>query len=227
MNEKKFKSLPSPALRMFRAVIFDMDGVVIDSEESHILSEKKAFSKYGIKIKSNELREYSGTTAKYMFSMLIEKYNLDAVPDDILNEKNKWIYDYVKEKAVLFRGFSELVRELKRMKVKTALASSSPKKLVEFVVKNYNLRSVFNAVVSGDDVAKSKPDPEIFLLAARLLGIKPEDCAVIEDAVTGVVSAKSAGMYCIAVTNTFPKEKLKIADLIIRSLEELKDKFHE
>ncbi len=115
----------------------------------------------------------------------------------------------------------EFIKSLRENGFKIALASSGPGKNIRLILQGLGIENYFDAVVSGEDVTEGKPNPQCFLLAAQKLGITPKDCIVIEDAVAGVAAAGSAGMHCIAITNTHPAEKLKPADLIVDSLEKI------
>ncbi|GAI34174.1 unnamed protein product, partial [marine sediment metagenome] len=103
--------------------------------------------------------------------------------------------------------------------VKMALASSTPMENIRLITGSLGIANCFQAIVTGHEVTEGKPSPQVFLLAAQRLGVEPENCVVVEDAVAGVTAAKRAGMHCLAITNTHPKQSLKQADLIVDSLE--------
>jgi len=139
---------------------------------------------------------------------------------------------FVKEKDVLFReivsknvaafpGAVELIRSLKKGGGKIAVGSSSPTETVHLIVEKLGVKDDFDTIVCGNEVTEGKPNPQIFLLAAKKLGAEPCKCVVIEDAVVGVAAAKNGGMRAVAVTNTHLREALKDADLIVDSLTEL------
>jgi beta-phosphoglucomutase-like phosphatase (HAD superfamily) len=113
------------------------------------------------------------------------------------------------------------MRSLAGKGYKMAVASSAPLKNIELIIKGLQLESCCPVIINERDVIRGKPDPQAFLMAAERLGVKPQSCLVIEDAVAGVAGAKKAGMAVIAVTNTHPAENLKQADLIVDSLEEV------
>ena len=118
-------------------------------------------------------------------------------------------------------GVIRLINSLNEHGFKIALASSAPIENIRLVTQGLGIDDFFQAIVSGQEVAEGKPSPQGFLLAAQRLGVAPDNCIVIEDAVAGVTACQRAGMHCIAVTNTHPRERLAEADLIVDTLEEL------
>ncbi len=205
---------------MIKAIIFDMDGVIADSEELHSKAEKKVMSYYGIKISDEELEKYIGTTAKYMFERLIKKYQLETNFKKIRAEKNKILFPLLKKKLKAIKGVIPFIMNLKKMKIRLALASSSHKKVIKLVLNKLKLKNCFEVITSADDIKKSKPDPEIFLQTAAKLKLKPEECLVIEDAELGVKAAKKAGMRCIGYKNrhsSFGNQNLAKADFIVNN----------
>jgi len=116
-------------------------------------------------------------------------------------------------------GAIELMKSLRENGFAVALASSAPIENIRLVMRELGIEDSFHAIVSGREVKEGKPSPQGFLLAAEKLGVEPKDCIVIEDAVAGVTAAKKAGMRCIAVTNTHPRESLMEADLVVSTLE--------
>ena len=207
---------------MIRAVIFDMDGVIVESENAHVEAEKQVLSKYGISISADELHEYAGTTAKKMFTELIEKYKLKVKVERILREKEQILFKFLEEDAQPTKGIIELLVKLKGRNMKLCIGSSSPMKQIEYVLKKLSITCLFDCAVGSDDIIHSKPDPEIFLKAAARLGLKPQECLVVEDAKLGVEAAKRAGMKCIGFKNpNSGHQDLSKADIVIDSFSEL------
>jgi beta-phosphoglucomutase family hydrolase len=201
---------------MIRAVIFDMDGVIAETERAHIDAEKQTMLKYGIKITEEELHKYTGTTAKSMFMDLIKKYELDTTFDRIFNEKEKILFKLLNEDVTPTKGVIDLLHRLREVGIKLGLASSSHKRLVEFVLKKLKITDLFDSIVSAEDAAKSKPDPEIFLLSAHMLKVDPTECCVVEDSRLGVEAAKTAKMKCLGFQNpNSGSQDLSKADLIV------------
>jgi beta-phosphoglucomutase family hydrolase len=207
---------------LIRAVIFDMDGVIVESESAHVEAEKQVLLKHGISISADELHEYAGTTAKAMFTDLIRKYKLKVEVESILLEKEQILFEFLEEDAEPTKGIMELLLRLKERNVKLCIGSSSPMKQIEYILKKLNIGCLFDYAVGSDNILHSKPDPEIFLKAAAGLGLKPQECLVVEDAKLGVEAAKRAGMRCIGYKNpSSGHQDLSKADIVINSFSQL------
>jgi beta-phosphoglucomutase family hydrolase len=186
---------------LIKAVIFDLDGVIVESENAHIEAEKQIFLKYGLAVSAGELHRYTGTTAKVMFTEFIAKYKLATTFEELNLQKEKILLNLLKQDAEPTKGVLSLIRELKRRGIKLAIGSSSTRNLVNYILKKLNITCLFDCIIAAEDVEHSKPNPEIFLKAAEELGVSPSQCLVIEDAQLGVEAAKSAGMKCIGYRN--------------------------
>ena len=207
---------------MIEAVIFDLDGVIVQSEDAHIEAEKQTFLKYGVSVSAEELHKYTGTTAKAMFTELIAKYKLDTTFEEINLQKEKILLKLLKEDAAPTKGVIILIQELKQRGIKLAIGSSSTRILVEYVLKKLNITHLFDSVIAAEDVEHSKPNPEIFLKAAMNLGVDPSQCLVIEDAQLGVEAAKRAGMKCVGYSNPHSgNQDLSKADIVIDDFSKL------
>ena len=202
-----------------KAVIFDMDGVIIDSEPIHVLAERAVIEKYGIFADQKDWESFKGKTAVKIFSEVINKYKVQGVSaGQMADEKlTKYLELFNSFDIKLFDGCMDTLEYLQH-KYLVALTTSSHYKLQQAVFKKFKLGKYFKVVVTGDMVTKGKPDPEPYLLTVSKLGLKPVDCLVIEDSDNGVTSAKLAGIRTIAITNTFSRERLCQAEVIIDSL---------
>ncbi len=201
---------------MIRAVIFDMDGVIVDSEPLHIEAEKQILRKYGVEISTDELRTYTGTTAEFEFTDLIRKYRLNTTVDRLFREKETILFRLLEEQTKPIKGVVRLIKSLKRHGLKLAIASSGHRKLVHYFLKRLRIANHFDSVICAEDITRSKPDPEIFFKAAKSLGLDPAECTVIEDSTLGVEAAKSAGIKCLAFRNpNSGNQDLSKADLVI------------
>lgn len=197
-------------------VIFDLDGVIVESEDAHIEAERQTFLKYHVLVSVEELHRYTGTTAKAMFTALIAKYKLDTTFEEINRQKEQILFRLLDQDAEPTRGVLSLIQKLKRKGIRLAVGSSSTRKLVDYVLKKLNIASMFDCVIAAEDVEHSKPNPEIFLRAATELGVKPDQCLVIEDSELGVEASKSAGMKCIGYYNPHSgNQNLSKADISI------------
>ena len=207
---------------MMKAVIFDLDGVIAETEHIRIQAEKQAMLKYGVKISEDELHQYTGTTAKQMFTELIRKYKLNTTFDKIFKEKEEILFRLLEKDVRPTKGVIELLRKLKQMKLKLGIASSSHKRLINYILRRLEIRHLFDSVIGAEDITHSKPNPEIFLMCAKTLNANPVECLVVEDAKLGVEAAKTAEMKCLGYRNpSSGKQDLSKADLITDDLSKL------
>lgn len=206
---------------MIKAIIFDMDGVIIDSEPLHIKLERELFKNLGLNISHEEHLSFVGSTSHYMWDAVKNKYNLPYTVEELVEADRTKYLNYISSPEGSIKpidGVNELIKELHSCGLKLAVASSSPIDVIELVVKTLKLDKYFDVLVTGDYVDKSKPEPDIFLYAANKLGVKPDECVVIEDSYNGVQAAKKAGMKIIGFINpNSGKQDLSSADLLISS----------
>ena len=185
-----------------RAFIFDMDGVIIDSEPIHRQVHKEIMNTLGVNISKGELALYAGATNEYIFTKLKERYGIKESVSELMDYKSKLIINKVKEESLEpINGIRELLNALRKNNIKTAIGSSSPRSLIEAVIDKFNLHGAFDCIVSGEEVERSKPYPDVYIEVSKKLGINPEKCIVVEDSHNGVQAAKSAGMKCIGFDN--------------------------
>ena len=215
MNNKLHSQLLVCGGMEIRAVIFDFDGVIAETEHIHIQAEKQTMLKYGVKISEDELHEFTGTTARYMFTELIRRYGLSTTYDEIFNEKDKTMFKLLENDVQPTRGVIELLWRLKKKNIKLGIGSSSHRKLITYVLKKLEIENLFEAVIGAEDITYGKPNPEIFLKCARMLGTDPAQCLVVEDAALGLQAAKAAGMICLGYRNPHSgKQDLAKADFV-------------
>ncbi|MCR4368492.1 MAG: HAD family phosphatase [archaeon] len=201
-----------------KAVIFDMDGVIVDTMRLHFEASSKIFSEQGLNVDVNELKKLDTMRSSEAFSRFFASKSREEI-EEMLAKK----YAYLKKKTAgisAFPGFHELVFRLKG-KCSLGLVSSSRMDFIRHILEQVGETGSFSAIVGADEVSRGKPDPEGYLKAAKMLGAKPSECVVIEDSIFGVKSAKAAGMKCVALTNTYDRNFLLDADLIVDSLEGL------
>jgi len=212
-------------LNVFEAVIFDMDGVLIDSEPLHIQLEEDIFKEIGANISFEEHISFVGTTSHYMWEYVKNKCNVPFTVEELVEMDRKRYFDYISKHDDAVKpivGVDELVKELHKRNMRLAVASSSPIDVIEIVVKRLKLENYFDELVSGDFVKRSKPYSDIFLYAAEKLNVAPERCIVIEDSNKGVLAAKSAGMKVVGFMNpNSGNQDISMADMEIRSFSEL------
>lgn len=183
---------------MVNAVIFDMDGVIIDSEPIHFMSDKMTMLDYGFELTDQELHKYVGISNPIMWEEMREQYGMVATVEELLHKQmyyKKLLFGDREIQSI--EGIENLLKILKDSDIRIGLASSSPRGFIELILSNLGIIEYFAVVVSGEEVERSKPAPDIFLKAAELLKVNPSNCIVIEDSRNGVKAAKDAGMKCI------------------------------
>jgi beta-phosphoglucomutase family hydrolase len=208
---------------MAKAFIFDMDGVIIDSEPIHMESDKMTMKYYDREISDEELNNYVGISNPDMWRVLREKHNMTASIEEILEKHTAYKKQLIQNmKLTPIKGIKVLLDELKNSGIRVGLASSSTKEFIEIILNNLGLSEYFEIIISCEDVERSKPSPDIFLKAAEVLRVKPCDCLVIEDSSHGVKAAKLAEMKCIGFINpNSGKQDLSLADAVVCSIEEI------
>jgi len=182
------------------AVIFDMDGVLVDSEPWHYKIEKILYRKLGLDVPEEIHQTYLGTAGDFMYGDLKSRYDLKMSVADLLKWDDKQRIKYFDEINGLVpnRGVVNLLKELKDKGVKTAVATSSTPGIVDVILKKCDLVDYFDHIVTTEHAGKSKPEPDVYLLAVKKLGVKTEDCIVIEDSANGIKAAKKAEIFCVA-----------------------------
>src|SRR5687767_11658250 len=194
--------LKKHTLNLIKACIFDLDGVIVDTAHYHFLAWKRLAHELGFELTPDDNERLKGVSRMQSLDILLEVGGVTANDHDrevMANKKNTWFVDYVERMMPeeIFPGVKQLIHDLKGNGIKVALASSS--KNAKTVIQLLHIQNEFDAVVDGTMIRNSKPDPEIFLLASRKLGVPPEECLVFEDAEAGVDAALAAGMKCVGV----------------------------
>ena len=208
--------------RGLKAVIFDMDGVLVDSEPLHLLAFQEFFQRFGISYTAEDNREFLGRRDLVIAEILIERFKLTMTPPAIVEAKeailSRMLYDSAKPRP----GVHELLKELSSRLVPMAVASSATMPTIELVTHTLDIRKHFSNLTSGDEVAYGKPAPDVFLLAAKRLNVEPAKCLVIEDTLNGIKAAKAAGMYCVAIPcEATAHQDHSLADERMESLQDL------
>jgi beta-phosphoglucomutase len=204
------------------AVIWDMDGTIVDTASKHFDAWKTVFSSRGIAFSHSDFKKTFGLRNDDIIREILGSgVNTDEI-NSISREKTELFREAVHREGVKpMPGAVALISGLHSLNVRMAVASSAPTRNIETFIKMLGLEPYFDAIVSGEEVTNGKPAPDIFLLAAKKLDVKPVCCLVIEDAVGGIAAAATAGMRSVGVSANHPKKNLERADIVVDSLSEL------
>lgn len=203
------------------AVIFDMDGVIVDSEPLHERAFRHVFGQIGYGDRHGvEFADYYGKSDALLWRDFIARHNPPHSFEELLGWKEKHFTALLEREEPIFEGLPELLSACSA-RWPVAIASGSRHPTINAVLNLRGLRAHFRAVVSSEDVARGKPAPDVFLRAAELLGVAPAACVVIEDSAAGVQGALAAGMTAIGITNSLPAERLAHAHQVVRSYAEI------
>ena len=208
-------------LKKYKAVLFDMDGVIIDSMPYHFISWFETLKEYNITISPFDIYEKEGEKCEVCVKRFFkrDKIKCDAkIIAEVLKLRDKLYKKYFK--VHLFANIEQLLIKLKNKGFLLAIVTGSTRqKVVSMLPKK--ILSKFNVIVSADMIKKGKPHPDSYLTTAKKLRVKPTECIVVENAPYGIKAAKSAKMFCIAVTTSLPKQYLKKADIICKKISEV------
>jgi len=216
---------------MLRAVIFDFDGVITDSETLHLRAFNQVLGQYGVEITTKDYyKDYLGLTDIDCFRLVAERNRLGPARQGIENlvkEKNRIFEKLAKTDGGIIEGVRDFLQMLKQNNIPMAIYSGALLAEIELILEQAELRPFFEVIVSAEQVKNGKPNPEGFLLALRELNednqnpILANECIVIEDSHWGLAAAKAAGMHTVAITNSYDAEQLAMAEKVVNHLSEL------
>lgn len=209
---------------MTKAIIFDMDGVLVDSEPFHVQIEKQQFLLNRITVTDEEHHQYMGVASDVMWKQLAERHLMNVSVEELTEQNRVESIRFFSEVQGIpvMPGLQEALENLSSKNYPMAVASSSFPEIIELILRRTGLKKYFGVVVSSQEAGKSKPEPDVFLLAAKEMGISPTDCLVIEDSKNGIKAAHAAGMRCIAYQGKGANpESQKEADAVIHSYTQL------
>ncbi len=204
---------------MIKAVIFDMDGVMIDSEPLWEKTERILLARRNIEYTAVYRDQIVGLNQNDSGKLLVDTFELNEEVEDIISERVDILTEIYKEELEVAQELLPLLNQLRDNNYRLAVASSSPLRVINFVLDMFSLHEYFPVVVSGECTENGKPHPDIYLHTAQRLEVNAAECVAIEDSINGVKSAKAAGMYCIAVPDKrLTQDEFQNADLIVSSL---------
>lgn len=207
---------------LFQAIIFDMDGVIVDSEPLHIKAERQTLAPFDLDISDAEFHAYMGQTPKKLLEGIIAKYALPTTLEAIYPIHAANLLRLYRNEVTPIPGAIELIAQLAQTGLPLGIASSSDLELIHAVIDKFHLGSAIGAVASGQEMTRIKPHPDIYLTVAERLGVDPARCCAIEDSTAGVRSAKAAGMACIGFQSpNSPGQRHDLADRVVDDLRTL------
>jgi HAD superfamily hydrolase (TIGR01509 family) len=209
---------------MIRGVLFDMDGVLLDSEEFITMAAMMMFSEKGFQVNMSDFKPFTGMGENRFLGGVAEKY---GIPFELEKDKARTytLYEQItKGKLQPLNGVMEFIDRCRRKHLKLAVATSADEIKMRINLRETGLKEeLFDILVNGLDVQHKKPHPEIYLLAAEKLGLKPAECLVVEDAISGMIAAKAAGCKCLAITSSFGAQVFNQADWTTKDLSKVEE----
>ncbi|MDB1750732.1 HAD-IA family hydrolase [Enterococcus avium] len=208
---------------MLEAIIFDMDGVLVDSEYTYFQSKSQILSEAGHEVEDSYHFQFMGTTSDYMWEKMKQEFSLPLSVAEYIQQMTALRQAMIKRDGIrVIPHVQEFVKGLSQAGLKLAVASSSSLAEIKVNLAEIGLSEYFSEVVSTEEVEHSKPAPDVYLTAAERIGIMPENCLGIEDTKNGTGAVRNAGMVCVGFANpAFPKQDLAFADRVVSSFSEL------
>lgn len=204
------------------AVIWDMNGVIIDDMEYHFLAFKAFMKELGHEVTRDYFLEVAvGASPYQVFSDCLPRIGNPVTVNEAARRKTELYFQLIKGKMVMLPGCRELIIDLNKRGFRQAIASGGTRIEVDRIMEEFGISKYFGATIACEDVTKGKPDPEPWLAATGRLGVEPENCVIVEDGEFGIRGAKAAGMKAIGIVSGVPREQLAAADLIVESLKEV------
>jgi HAD superfamily hydrolase (TIGR01509 family) len=205
-----------------RAIVFDFDGVVVDSEPLYEKAEARLFAEYGVTIPESDWRLLKGLSDRDFFALCKERYGIHEELSILQRKGKRLLEEEFLHNLHYIDGFEDFVREI-RPSFLTGLVTSTKRTFLEWIFQNTPIHNHFEMMITAENVASQKPQPEPYLKMAELMQIRPEEMIVLEDSINGVKSAMSAGALTIAFLSSFPKEMFEAADFFAATYTEVRE----
>jgi HAD superfamily hydrolase (TIGR01509 family) len=205
------------AMKKIKGIVFDMDGVLIDSEPVHIEAWNDVFAEFNLHFSHEWFNQWIGVSDKNFTSKIIQEFNIATDADKLLQDKRRVFEAKIAQGVPSHKGVKELMPKLHNFD--KAVATSSNRSGAMISLEGAGLISYFKKIVTADDVLNHKPNPDCYLKAAHDLGFEPSECIGIEDSVSGIKAAKAAGLFIIGVATSLPAHYLTEADLVLENTE--------
>ena len=207
-----------------KAVLFDMDGVIVDTEPLHRKAYFQTFKDLNIKVSEEFYTSLTGTSTKKSTQMIKDEFNLDVLPEEIAASKRKYFKQYfdTDPEFDLLPGVRELIINYYENNIKLVLASSASMNTINWVFEKFDLEKYFIGKISGADLEESKPNPEIFIKATQIANESRESCMVIEDSTNGIIASHRANIFCAAYKSEHSKlQKYDLANIVVSDFSDL------
>ena len=209
---------------MLQTVIFDMDGVIVDTEPVHHYAYFQHFKELNIKVSAEMFASFTGNSTKNVFQKIKDHFQISTETETLVQRKRTIFNEAfdTKEDLFLLEGVEDLIKKLHQNGLQLILASSASKVTIDRVFKRFQLHSYFSHIISGEDFPESKPNPAIFNEAVRLSNTPKENCIIIEDSTNGIKAAHAAGVFCVGYKSiNSHKQDYSLANIVIDKFEDL------
>lgn len=214
-------------MKQFKLIIFDMDGVLVDSEKFYMKSEQEVIESFGEKATEEYLRSFCGTTQDFIWGSIKQDFNLDINLEDLkVKAKDQLVHLFETEEIESIESVEDVLANLKGSGYLLAVASSSEREIIKRHLTDLDFLKYFDLIKSSEEVENSKPAPDVFLSVAEELSVSVDEVLVIEDSTNGIKAAKKAGMYCVGYNNlNYPPINQSEADVIITDMSVITNEF--
>lgn len=202
------------------AILFDLDGVTIDTEPLYTRSEIRLFGEYGIDIPKEDWQLFRGCSEESFFELSMERYGIIENRDEFIQKGRQYVMDEFKKNIPFVPGFKSLIKRVTKKYI-TGLVTASPLHSLNWIREEIGLDNYFKYIISGEEAEKNKPHPHPYLEMMDRINVNPQNTAIIEDSILGLRSALASGAHVIALSGSAPRQKLNIAHIIVDNLSEI------